>query len=246
LNRPESFGPVARHYDVLMSHVPYDMWVGYYQLLLAQLDARPRRLLDVCCGTGLVAEILAGEGYEVTGFDISPHMIAEAQRKAKAQDSGIVYHVADAADLDLDDSFEGAYSFFDSLNYITEPERLRSAIARVARHLEPGGSFVFDVNTAYAFEKQMFDQREKNPKAPIQYEWTGEYDPGTRLIRVQMDFERNGQKFEEVHHQRAYEIEELTEYLREAGFGEIQIYDSYTLIPPRKKSDRLHFATVLA
>jgi len=241
----ESFGPVARHYDLLMSHVPYDMWVGYYQLLLAQIEAHPKKLLDVCCGTGLVAELLTREGYEVTGFDISEPMIAEARQKAIEQQSGIAYHVADAADLDLDETFEAAYSFFDSLNYITDPDRFQKAIKRVADHLEPGGSFVFDVNTAYAFEKQMFDQSEVSQKAPIRYQWIGDYDPESRLIEVKMYFERDGQRFEEVHRQRAYTTDEILGYLEVAGFIEVRVYDSYTLNPARKKSDRLHLVAVL-
>lgn len=241
----ESFGPVASHYDLLMSHVPYDMWVGYYELLLTQVGDLPTTLLDVCCGTGLVAELLAQQDYKVTGFDISEEMIREAKQKEEREQLGIDYFVADAAEVDLGRRFEGAYSFFDSLNYITEPSRLKLAIHRVAKHLEPGGSFVFDVNTAYAFEKQMFDQDETGPNAPIKYKWVGNYDPATRLIEVNMNFERNGVAFKETHRQRAYPTEELMEYLDEGGFRAIRVYDSYTLNPPRKKSDRLHFVATL-
>ena len=66
-----SFGPVAPFYDQLMASVPYSMWVSYYQLLLAHQDIYPKRLLDVACGTGILAELLHAEAYEVTGFDLS-------------------------------------------------------------------------------------------------------------------------------------------------------------------------------
>ncbi|MBS1723793.1 MAG: methyltransferase domain-containing protein [Armatimonadetes bacterium] len=236
-----SFGPIAEHYDVLMSHVPYDMWVGYYQLLLAQMDVNPRKLLDVCCGTGLVAELLAQEGYEVTGFDLSEPMVQQARAKAAKLGLPLRYEVADAATVDLGETFAGAYSFFDSLNYITEPTSLSKAIGRVARHLEPGGTFVFDVNTAYAFEQRMFDQRERSPKAPIRYKWEGDYDPKSRIIRVSMEFERDGHHFQETHVQRAHTQEEIVQFLNDAGFEEVRAYDSYTLDPPRAKSDRLHY-----
>lgn len=223
-----------------MAHVPYGMWVGYYQLLQSTLGVSHRNLLDVCCGTGIVAELLHDEGYRVTGFDLSADMIEQA--KAKGLD--INFHVADAATVNLNETFDGAYSFFDSLNYITDPDRLQMAIQRVSEHLEPGGSFIFDVNTAYAFEQKMFDQKEKRAKAPIKYEWTGNYDPSTRLIHVEMQFERNGEKFREVHVQRAYETSELLHFLERAGFENIHVYDGYTLQPQRKRSDRLHFAAV--
>lgn len=234
----KSFHQVAPHYDLLMSHVPYDMWVGYYQLLLAQLGVDHRLLLDVCCGTGTVASLLAAERYEVVGLDLSENMICEARRRWPK----IEFVVADAVNFDLGRKFEGAYSFFDSLNYITDYPDLVSAINCVASHLVPGGSFVFDVNTAYAFEKRMFDQSELKSNAPIRYAWKGDYDSETRLIRVDMRFERDGIKFEETHLQRAHSVEEIVAALEIAGFGSPLAYDSYSLQPPRARSDRLHFA----
>lgn len=240
-----SFGPVAEHYDVLMSHVPYESWVDYYKLLLVQIDQQPNSFLDVCCGTGTVAELLAREGKWVTGFDLSEDMVTIAQSKVKRIGTNVEFLTADAATFQLGRTFEAAYSFFDSLNYITDPAKLRAAISQVAKHLEPGSSFIFDVNTAYAFEKQMFDQKEARASAPIRYDWRGDYDPATRLIEVHMKFERDGVEFTETHRQRAYTIDELTAFLDEAGFDTVRFFDSYTLNPPRKKSDRLHVVAVL-
>ncbi|MCW5936488.1 MAG: class I SAM-dependent methyltransferase [Fimbriimonadaceae bacterium] len=240
-----SFGPIAEHYDVLMQNVPYDMWVSYYELLLLQLDADPATLLDVCCGTGTVAEMLDAKGYCLTGFDLSEAMVKEAKRKAEAGRLEIDYHVADVAELALGRRFDGAYSFFDSLNYVVDPGRLRLGLARVAAHLSPGGTFIFDLNTAYAFEKKMFDQSESRAKAPIRYKWKGDYDPGTRVIHVAMEFERDGVVMHETHVQRAHPEEEVRAYLAEAGFVEIRSFNSYTLDPPRKRSDRIHIAACL-
>jgi SAM-dependent methyltransferase len=239
-----SFGPVAPYYDELMSEVPYDMWVGYYQLLLTQIGAKPKELLDVCCGTGNVAELLAKEGYKVAGFDISPPMVKEARRKAKAKGLAIDYHVADAAKLDLGRKFDAAYSFFDSLNYITEPESLKAAIANVSRHLAPGGSFVFDVNTEYAFEHRLFDQQDLRKATRLKYKWRGTYSKTKRLIRVKMKFWFEGEEFEEVHIQRAHPDEEVRGYLDEAGLDVAHVYESYTLDRPRAKSDRLHYVAI--
>lgn len=240
-----SFGPVAPHYDVLMSAVPYRMWAGYYQLLLAQQGISPKRLLDVCCGTGTLAQMFAAEGYEVVGVDLSEPMIVEARAKALKRGLNIRYEVGDAANFRLETTFEGAYSFFDSLNYITEPKHLREAIVNVAKHIEPGGSFIFDLNTAYAFEERMFDQTDLRKKARIQYDWRGEYDQSTRIIEVHMNFWRDGERFTECHVQRAHTDEEVREFLQLAGFENVRCFDSYTLDPPREKSDRVHYAAIL-
>src|SRR5579863_9200204 len=123
---PASFGAVAPYYDELMRSVPYRMWVGYYLLLLSVQEQHPRRLLDACCGTGTVAEMLTREGFEVSGFDISAPMIERARAKALRKKLNIEYWVSDAAEVQLNREFEAAYSFFDSLNNITEPVRLQS------------------------------------------------------------------------------------------------------------------------
>lgn len=239
-----SFGPISRHYDVLMEGVPYDMWAGYFQLLLTQIDAEPEKVLDVCCGTGTVAELLAYSGYEMAGVDLSEGMIEEARRKAEGRGLDIDYFVADITTMNLGRKFDAACSFFDSLNYITTLEGLRAGIAKVGEHLEEGGAFIFDVNTEYAFTEHMFDQHDKRASAKINYEWKGKYDRAKKIIEVNMRFWRDGETFSEVHVQRAHSDAEILEALRDGGFGWVRVYDSYTLNEPDPKSDRVHYVAV--
>ena len=239
-----SFGPVAPYYDELMSQVPYRMWVGYYLLLLSQQNVRPKRLLDICCGTGTMTAMLRDEGFKMAGFDLSAGMIDGARKKAAQKGLDIRYEVFDAAEADMGETYEAAYSFFDSLNNITDPERLQMAFDRAAAHLEPGGSLIFDLNTAYAFEQKMFDQHQLRQNAPLRYKWQGDWNPSTRLIQVDMRFWYGNQEFQELHVQRAYEQDEIRDMLQQAGFTRIRAYHSYTLNPPRHTSDRLHWTAI--
>ena len=239
-----SFGPVAPYYDELMKFVPYRMWIGYYFLLLAQQDVHPKKVLDVCCGTGTMCQMLTREGFDVSGFDLSPGMIEAAREKAASKKLNIRYEVQDAAELDMGEQYDSAYSFFDSLNNILDPARLQLAFERIAAHLTPGGSFIFDLNTSVAFEERMFDQENLRANAKLRYKWVGDWNDQTRLITVNMRFWHKGEEFREVHVQRAYDKEEVFEMLRLAGFDQIQAYHSYTLNPPRAMSDRLHYTAV--
>jgi ubiquinone/menaquinone biosynthesis C-methylase UbiE len=239
-----SFGPVAPFYDELMDAVPYRMWVAYYLLLLAHQDVKPKKMLDVCCGTGTVAEMLTEEGFKLAGFDLSEPMIREARRKAAKNKLDIRYEVMDAATFDMGEVYDAAFSFFDSLNYITDPQRLDMAIKRVAAHVKPGGSFVFDLNTAYAFEANLFDQQQLSERKPLRYKWQGDWDPVQRLISVRMKFWYRGEEYEETHVQRAYSDEEIRSMLDAAGFVDVRAFHSYTLNPPRYKSDRLHYMAI--
>jgi SAM-dependent methyltransferase len=240
----ESFGPVAPYYDELMKPVPYRMWVSYYLLLLAHQQFSPRTLLDVCCGTGTMCELLALEGFIPSGFDISPGMIKAAREKAYQKELDIRYEVFDAAEAAMGQTYDAAFSFFDSLNNILDPARLQMAIHRVFEHLNPGGSFIFDMNTAYAFQQKMFDQSNMRPNAKLKYKWVGDWDPDSRIITVDMRFWRGEQEFTEVHRQRAYSEEEVRSMLAKAGFEEVRAFHSYTLNPPRYTSDRFHFTAL--
>ena len=239
-----SFGAVAPYYDELMRQVPYRMWVGYYLLLLSIQDKHPKRILDVCCGTGIMSEMLTEEGLSLAGFDISPPMIERAREKAAKKELDIEYWVADATNFQLNREFDAAFSFFDSLNNILDPAGLESALSSVHKHLPSGGSFIFDLNTAYAFEARMFDQQNLSSKAKLRYKWVGEWDAEKREIMVRMLFWRGDEEFEEIHRQRAYEEDEVCAMLERTGFSEIRTYHSYTLEPPRRTSDRIHYAAI--
>ncbi|AIE85879.1 class I SAM-dependent DNA methyltransferase [Fimbriimonas ginsengisoli] len=240
----ESFGAVAPYYDELMKQVPYRMWTGYYLLLLSHQDIHPKRILDICCGTGTMCEMLTREGFEVAGFDLAPGMIEEARRKAEKKKLDIRYEVQDAATADMGQEYDAAFSFFDSLNNILDPQRLQMSFNRAAAHLPSGGSFIFDVNTAYAFEQQLFDQEDMRANKKLRYHWQGDWDPETQIITVHMKFWFGGRTFTETHVQRAYSDEEIRSMLAKAGFERIRAFHSYTLNPPRHTSDRLHYTCI--
>ena len=227
-----------------MASIPYRMWSSYYLLLLSQQDIKPNTVLDVCCGTGTVAELLHDEGLEMTGIDLSPAMIQRARAKAAEKEKPIRYEVADATSFDLGVQFDAAYSFFDSLNYITTAEGLERAIQQIANHVKPGGSFVFDLNTTYAFEEELFTQSNLSKNAKVRYLWEGDWNPWTKIITVNMKFWHGDDEYHEVHVQRAHSEAEVRLFLNEAGFEDVRMYNSYTLDPARRVSDRVHYTAV--
>lgn len=245
---PDSaFSEIAPYYDLLMRDVPYRMWVRYLHELMGRYPQRPSRVLDLACGTGNVAEILARMGYEVTGVDIAPGMIARAQAKAARHRLDIRYHVMDAAELHLPgETFDLCISLFDSLNYIVEPERLRSAVGRVHDHLRPAGLFVFDVNSVFALKNRFFDQEDLDQRHRLRYVWRSEYDERSRLCTIRMRFIYRGddgadREFSETHIQYGYEESELRDALCDAGFADIRTYHAYTTAPVQPGTDRIFF-----
>lgn len=235
------FKLIAEYYDDLMAGVPYRLWVGYLEQILKRLDYHPHTILDVACGTGNVSEILSKAGYDVVGIDIAPDMI----EIAKSKQSKVEYYVQDVSELDLGRKFDLAISLFDSLNYITDVEKLARGIKRVGEHLNDGGIFIFDVNTVYALAHHFFDQANLSDEHYPKYVWNSEYDHSTRICRVNMVFEviENGERkqFREVHVQRGHSLEELSGMLIRAGFEVLDIFHAYKFKKPTRRSDRVFF-----
>jgi ubiquinone/menaquinone biosynthesis C-methylase UbiE len=245
--RATQFTAVAPYYDELMSAVPYRFWLEYIERVWTRHELAPRRVLDLACGTGTMTRLLHAGGYDVAGVDISAGMLQIAERRTHAAGLSIPFYEQDAAELGLADArYDAVVCLFDSLNYILEPDRLRSAFQRIRGHLCDGGSFLFDVNTQFALEQGMFDQSSTRKDEPLHYRWRSSYDPETRLCTVRMRFEYAPDEapasvFHEVHVQRAYGKDELRQWLADAGFAKVTIYDAYSLRAARKRSDRLFF-----
>lgn len=252
--QPNQFEAVASIYDDLMAGISYEMWVRYLKDLWAHRRLKPKSVLDVACGTGNVSFRLAREGYQVVGVDYSEPMVAAAQAKLENRtypslrmDPSLTnpcFYCQDAAELDLPFEFDTAVSLFDSLNYITDPERFQSACRAVFRHLRPGGVFMFDVNTVYALSHGFFDQDNLYSDSYPRYVWRSRWDDISRLCTVEMDFEISGasgrETFHETHVQRGYTRTELQEYLENAGFQDIEFLQAYTMRRPGKRADRIY------
>ncbi|HEY5399909.1 MAG TPA: class I SAM-dependent methyltransferase [Trebonia sp.] len=104
------------------------------------LDGAGRRALVVGCGLGYDAEFLAGRGFEVTAFDLSPTAIAGAKRLYP--DSGVTYLAADL--LDLPAAWAGAFDLVMeayTVQPLYGPVRSR-ALAALAGPVAPGGSLL--------------------------------------------------------------------------------------------------------
>ena len=241
----DQFACLARHYDALMANVPYGLWAEYV-MSLAALSGRPiapgSKLLDLATGTGSVALQFAQRGCEVTGIDLSAPMIRQARRKAKADRVRARFLCHDLASFSLPAEFDHAVCLYDSLNYITHPDRLKQAFANIRGAMKDDGLFVFDVNAVHALEAELFTQ-ESRPDAEVTYRWKSKYNRATRISTIKMEFKvtATGETFSIVHHQRGYTDAELRSFLFHSGFSEIVSYDGYRLTPPGPQSDRVFY-----
>ena len=240
-----AYHALALSYDRLTGDVDYDAVVEFYKQIWSGEGCHPRTAVDLACGTGSVALLLAQEGLRVTGVDLSEEMLTVAQQKAQKLSRPPMFVCQSLQSLRLPRGVDLAVCALDSLDYIINPEDCAEAICRIYRALNPGGVFIFDVNTPEklrAMDGQVFLDEDED----VYCVWRGEFDEKTNICSYGMDlFQRKGnhwlRSFEE-HQEYAYSQEQLTGYLRSAGFTKIRVYGDRCFESPAPGEQRIYFS----
>ncbi len=239
----EAYHALAESYDRLTNDVDYRATVEFYRQILQREGLSPRTALDLACGTGSVTLLLWEMGLRVTGVDMSEEMLCAASQKTQSLQNPPLFVCQRLQELRLPRGVDLAVCALDSLDYITDPADCREAIRRVYKALNPGGCFIFDVNTPEklrAMDGQVFLDEDDD----VYCVWRGEFDQKTNICSYGMDlFQRSGnvwlRSFEE-HREYAYSAEQLTGYLRQAGFTSIEVFADRRFVAPAPGEQRIY------
>ena len=242
----ESYEALAGSYDVLTYDVHYAAWADYIEKQFARRGIPGKTVLDLACGTGSLTWELARRGYEMIGVDRSPEMLAQAAEKADDVLIPPLFLCQTMEKLDLYGTIDACVCCLDSVNYVTLPKKLARAFQRVHLFLMPGGLFLFDVNTPEKLES-LDGQVFLDEKEDVYCVWRAEYSRRSRICSYYMDiFQLDGQTGQwergvELHQERAYTVQELTELLKRAGFRDIRTYGALKLRAPAAAEGRIFF-----
>ena len=239
----DAYHALAASYDRLTNDVNYEATVDFYRQILKKEGLKPETAVDLACGTGSVAWILAREGLQVTGVDMSEQMLSVASQKYPLAPNRPVFICQPLQELALPRAVDLAVCALDSLDYITSPDDCEKAIQRVYKVLNPGGCFIFDVNTPQklqAMDGQVFLDEDED----VYCVWRGSFDQETNICSYGMDlFQRRGNIWErsfEEHCEYAYSEEQLVGYLRKAGFTHIRVYADRKFERPSRGEQRIY------
>lgn len=142
---PDIFGAAyADAYTTLYRDKDYAAECDFLESTFRQSGVAPREILDLGCGTGGHAIILAQRGYKVTGIDRSPDMLRIARARAQDAEVTIDFHQGDIRSFTSESRFDAVISMFAVMSYLTENDDLAAACSTAYRHLRVGGIFVFD------------------------------------------------------------------------------------------------------
>lgn len=241
----EAYTSFARVYDTFMDNIPYEEWGKYLTALLKEYNVTDGLVLDLGCGTGTMTELLASKGYDMIGVDYSEDMLEIAMEKREASGHDILYLLQDMREFELYGTVRAVVSICDSVNYITEEEDLEEVFRLVNNYLDPKGVFIFDFKTLYNYQTILGDRTIAEKREECSFIWDNYYYEEEKIneyeltlfIRDEGDMYR---KFEEIHYQKAYTLEEMIRLVKASGLEFVAAYDAFTKNAPDEKSERIY------
>jgi SAM-dependent methyltransferase len=213
----EAMAPV---YDAFTGHYESEAWIADLVKELERHGLTGKRLLDVGCGTGTSFLPMLAQGWEVTGCDISPAMLALAREKAG---EAVQLAIADMLDLPEFGEFDLVWALDDAINYLLSPEELETALAGMRANLASTGLLLFDVNELQAY-RTFFAETTVVEREGRRLIWQGlasaDVPPGS-ICESQMEV-APGEVLK--HRQRHFPEAEVRDALASAGLECLDVY----------------------
>lgn len=241
----EMYEDFALVYDRFMDETPYEEWCQFVVGRLKQDQITDGILLDLGCGTGSMTELLAKQGYDMIGVDLSDSMLDIAMEKRAQSGHNILYLQQDMREFELYGTVRAVICLCDSLNYLLEEDDLLTTFKLVNNYLDPNGLFIFDFNTVYKYETVIGDSTIAENREDCSFIWENyyttedqinEYDL-TIFVKQQKDLFR---KFTETHLQRGYTLETMKRLVEQSGLIFVEALDADTHGSVTETSERIY------
>ena len=235
----QAYTGFAQVYDIFMDNVPYDNWTEYLTGLLQEYGVKDGLVLELGCGTGKVTRRLALKGYDMIGIDLSDEMLEIAREKEYSEDSWteaaepegdlngrnpILYLQQDMREFELFGTVNAVVSICDSMNYITSEEDLIKVFQLVNNYLDPGGLFIFDMNTEYKYKNLLGDATIAENREDCSFIWENYYDEENRMNEYNMTIFVKAEEETEEEEMSEEDMEDVD--TEEADQGEANLKES--------------------
>ena len=238
----------AFFYDLLMKNADYESRFDYIIGLLAENGIGEGILLDMACGTGTLSKMFAQKGFDVVGVDASEEMLSKAQEKKLEENFDALFLCQKMEELDLFGTLDAAGCTLESLNHVTEKEKIREIFRRVALFMNDGGVFVFDVNTLYKHREVLGNNAFVFDTENVFCAWQNTLLEDGETTQIDLDIFESDEEEDDVYvryseefFERGYELNFLKKTLEQFRFEVVGIYDDMTKEPIKENSERAVF-----
>ena len=234
----------ANFYDEFSVNVEYEKRARYFDELINEYGKGRGILLDLACGTGTLAFEMEKLGYDVIGTDLSEEMLDEAIKKKIELGSNAIFLNQDMTNLDMFGTVSSTICSLDSINHLDSLEKVEKTFEKVSLFTEPGGVFIFDVNTEYKHMEVLGDNAFVFENEDCFLAWQNEAEED-KSVNIYLDFfipEGEGYSREsEFIKEYFYSDEQLKSALEKAGLELCEVFDDLSKNEPDQKSERKIF-----
>ena len=245
----DGYSTFAEFYDALTANIDYRARAEYFDRLIRRFGGKQNGLLlDLACGTGSLSEELARLGYDVIGTDGSEEMLSRALDKKIESGYDIQYLCQEMTELDMFGTIDITICALDSLNHLPDTDAIRKTIEKVSLFCEPGGLFLFDMNTPHKHRTLLNDSAYVYDTKEVYCVWQNSRDPESPDDRVDISLDffvpsdgayiRQHDEFSEI----APEKSVIEEMLVSAGFEILAEFDYDSELPAGDDSDKIVWA----
>lgn len=237
----DAYTSFAQVYDLFMDNVPYEEWSRFLKDIFCEYGIQDGLLLDLGCGTGKLTRLMEKNGYDMIGIDNSCDMLEMAKERSE---ESILYLLQDMREFELYGTVRGIYSACDCLNYILEEDEVREVFALANNYLDPGGIFVFDINSPFKYQELLAENTFAETREEGSFIWENYYDEEEEINEYDLTLYIKNQtdgfsRFQEMHYQKCYELETIKRLLQEAGMEFLAAYDGYSRAPVSEESEKI-------
>lgn len=235
----------ARFYDTLTGNIDYKKRAAFFDSIVKKYGGKQGGLLlDLACGTGSLSEELDTLGYDVIAVDNSPEMLGIAMDKKFESQKNIQYLCQDMRELDMFGTIDVTVCVLDSLNHLDSLDDVKRVFEKVYLFCEPGGLFIFDINTEYKHKTILGEHTFIYDADEVYCVWKN----SCRNSRVQIELDffvpENGvyRRFEESFCENAYPLSDIESALKNTGFEVLMCCDGDSEESVCETSERAVFA----
>jgi ubiquinone/menaquinone biosynthesis C-methylase UbiE len=201
--------------------------------------AAGERILDVPCGQGRHAHLLAEAGFDVTGLDYSRHLLEVA--KARGTGAHLRYVRGDMRALPLKWSgrFAAVLNLFTSFGFFLDPADDKRVIHELARVLQPNGVLVWHGGSRDGVMAKFLsrDWWKSSNGTIIAHE--RDFDPLSGILTIRSHWSGKRASGEREHRIRLYTASRLAELCRQAGLIVEEAYDGWSSAPLSRRSSEM-------
>lgn len=208
---------------------------------LAELLALPQgsRVLDLACGQGRHAHLLAEAGFTVDGFDYSRAMLKAAT--ARGTGPTLRYTRGDMRKLPMlwRKRFDAVVNLFTSFGFFDDAADDERVLAQVARVLKPGGVFIWQGGNRDALTDRFLRGDEWRTADGTQVAQTRAFDPVTGFLSISSTWTKSRRVERREHRIRLYSATHLATLMRQQGLRLVSAFDGFSDAPLSRRSHEM-------